>query len=211
VLALPVNTEIATSKATARVVNDDGGVEVAFSGQAPTQSTLPLREGVSSLTSYTKVDGRWQSTLNEINLLAAGSASFPRDVHLKLGTGAGLTTSARCSRAGALRLDVATTDDHPRWVTNWVTTAARTSATRTDAQRQIPARSRAFSLVGAHHSPSGRRGRRFKSCHPDQPEGPLTSGNAATRGPFVLPWRTEIAAGGLSLWTSADLTAHLRT
>jgi hypothetical protein len=130
VLSLPVSTEIAqvrgrdgygfpkwvtdlevdidTATSTARVANDHGGLDVAFAAPTPPQARLRSGERVSSLTSYTRVDGRWQSTLNQTNLLAAGSTSLPRGVRLELDEGrmADDIRSLRPSRT--LRLDVAT-------------------------------------------------------------------------------------------------------
>ena len=130
VFSLPVNTEIAqvrghdgygfpkwvteldvdinTSTSTARVANDAGGLDVAFSAPTPAQSAFRSGERVSSLTSYTEVDGRWQSTLNQTNILAAGSATLPRGVELELGEGR-MSDDIRALRPmRTLRLDVAT-------------------------------------------------------------------------------------------------------
>ncbi|CAM3048360.1 acetoacetate decarboxylase family protein [Skermania piniformis] len=109
VLSLPVNTEIAqvrghdgygfpkwvteldvdidAERATARVANDAGGTDIAFSAPTPKQTTYPSGERVSSLTSYTQVDGKWQATLNQTNAMASGTRMFPREVDLQLGSG----------------------------------------------------------------------------------------------------------------------------
>jgi hypothetical protein len=109
VLSLPVNTEIAQvrghdgygfpkwvtdldvaideSRTTARIANADGGVDVAFSAPTPKQKRFISGEKVSTLTSYTKRDGAWHSTLNQTNVLAGGTSMFPRGVDLTVGEG----------------------------------------------------------------------------------------------------------------------------
>lgn len=109
VLSLPVNTEIAqvrghdgygfpkwvteldvdidASRTTARVANADGGVDVALSARTPRQKSHAAGERVSSLTSYTRREGSWFATLNQTNVLADGTALFPRGVDLTLGEG----------------------------------------------------------------------------------------------------------------------------
>ncbi|SEC85476.1 acetoacetate decarboxylase family protein [Rhodococcus koreensis] len=109
VLSLPVNTDIAQvrgrhgygfpkwvteldvniddRRTTARIANADGGVDLAFSAPTPTQKRTRSGEKVSTLTSYTKVDDAWYSTLNQTNVLASGTSMFPRGVDLTVGTG----------------------------------------------------------------------------------------------------------------------------
>lgn len=109
VLSLPVNTEIAQARghdgygfpkwvteldvdidpdqATARVANDAGGTDVALSVATPEQTSYLSGQRVSSLVSYTTVDGKWQETLSQTNTLASGTRLFPRNVDLQLGTG----------------------------------------------------------------------------------------------------------------------------
>lgn len=130
VFSLPVNTDIAqvrghdgygfpkwvteldvdidTSTSTARVANATGGVDVAFSAPTPAQTTFRSGERVSSLTSYTELGGRWQSTLNQTNILAAGSATLPRGVELQLGEGRMSDAIRALEPMRTLRLDVAT-------------------------------------------------------------------------------------------------------
>lgn len=130
VFSLPVNTEIAqvrghdgygfpkwvteldvdinASTSAARVANDTGGVDVAFSAPTPAQAGFRSGERVSSLTSYTKVGDRWQSTLNQTNVLAAGSSSLPRGVELELGEGRMSDDIRSLATMRTLRLDVAT-------------------------------------------------------------------------------------------------------
>lgn len=109
VLALPVNTDIAQVRGhdgygfpkwltaldvsidrqhtIARIANADGGVDVAFSGATPKQKSFPSGRRVSTLTSYTERDGAWLSTLNQTNVLAGGTARFPRGLRLEIGQG----------------------------------------------------------------------------------------------------------------------------
>ncbi len=109
VLSLPVNTEIAqvrghdgygfpkwvteidvdidANRTTARVANDDGGTDLSLSVATPTQTTYPSGEHVSTLTSYTSINGAWHSTLSQTNVLATGSARFPRNLDLQVGRG----------------------------------------------------------------------------------------------------------------------------
>ncbi|GAA3155791.1 acetoacetate decarboxylase family protein [Rhodococcus erythropolis] len=109
VLALPVNTEIAQvrghdgygfpkwvtdldvgidqARTTARISNADGGVDIAFSAPTPKQKTFETGKKVSTLTSYTRRNGAWLSTLNQTNILASGTSLFPGGVDLTLGNG----------------------------------------------------------------------------------------------------------------------------
>ncbi|MGK8491620.1 acetoacetate decarboxylase family protein [Nocardia asiatica] len=109
VLALPVNSDIAQvrghdgygfpkwvtnidvdidqERATARVGNDEGGTDLAFSARTPRQAAHASGDRVSSLTSYTTINGAWHSTLSQTNVLAAGTARLPRGVDLRLGAG----------------------------------------------------------------------------------------------------------------------------
>ncbi|MET8695397.1 acetoacetate decarboxylase family protein [Streptomyces bauhiniae] len=109
VLSLPVSTEIAqvrghdgygfpkwvtgldvdidAHRTTARVANDAGGVDLAFSAPTPTQNSFPSGKRVASLTSYTSIDGAWHSTLSQTNVLSAGTALVPRDLQLTVGEG----------------------------------------------------------------------------------------------------------------------------
>ncbi len=130
VFALPVNTEIAqvrghdgygfpkwvtdldvditASRASARVANADGGVDVALSARTPRQTQHPSGTRVSTLTSYTRRDQAWFSTVNETNVLASGTSLFPRGVDLTLGAGR-MSDDLRSLRPiRAIRFDVST-------------------------------------------------------------------------------------------------------
>lgn len=109
VLSLPVNTEIAqvrghdgygfpkwvtdidvdidTGRTTARVANGDGGTDIALDVPTPKQKQVPSGTSVSTLTSYTELNGGWNATLSQTNNLALGSRLLPRDVSLELGSG----------------------------------------------------------------------------------------------------------------------------
>ncbi|MGA5319202.1 acetoacetate decarboxylase family protein [Streptomyces seoulensis] len=109
VLSLPVSTDIAqvrghdgygfpkwvtgldvdidAHRTTARVANDTGGVDLALSASTPAQNSFPSGRRVSSLTSYTAIDGAWHSTLSQTNVLSAGTALLPRDLQLTVGQG----------------------------------------------------------------------------------------------------------------------------
>lgn len=130
VLSLPVNTEIAqvrghdgygfpkwvaeldvdiTAEGTsARVANADGGVDVAFSARTPRQKRHASGAKVSTLTSYTRRDGAWFSTLNQTNLLASGTTLFPRGFDLTIGRGRMSDDLRSLKPIRALQLDVNT-------------------------------------------------------------------------------------------------------
>ncbi|MFE9458257.1 acetoacetate decarboxylase family protein [Streptomyces californicus] len=74
-------------RTTARVANDDGGVDLALSAPTPAQRAYRSGERVGSLTSYTTIDGAWHSTLNQTNVLNAGTTRTTRGIALHLGEG----------------------------------------------------------------------------------------------------------------------------
>ncbi|TSE01098.1 acetoacetate decarboxylase [Skermania sp. ID1734] len=109
VLSLPVNTEIAqvrghdgygfpkwvtdidveidANRTTARVANDAGGTDISLSVPTPGQKKHPSGQRVSTMTSYTTIDGAWHSTTSQINALSTGTALLPRNLDLQLGQG----------------------------------------------------------------------------------------------------------------------------
>ncbi|MGW7718171.1 acetoacetate decarboxylase family protein [Streptomyces chartreusis] len=109
VLALPVSTEIAqvrghdgygfpkwvtgldvdidNHRTTARVANDSGGVDLSLLANTPAQRAYVSGERVGSLTSYTTIDGAWHSTLNQTNVLSAGTTRSTSGITLQLGEG----------------------------------------------------------------------------------------------------------------------------
>lgn len=130
VLSLPVNTDIAqvrghdgygfpkwvteldvdidNRRTAARVANDAGETDVAFSAPTPSQTRYASGERVSSLTSYTSINGGWHSTLSQTNALSAGSTVFPRDMDLQLGQGRMTDDLRSLTPIRTLRLDVIT-------------------------------------------------------------------------------------------------------
>ncbi|OHV02504.1 acetoacetate decarboxylase family protein [Mycobacterium talmoniae] len=130
VLSLPVSTQIAqvrghdgygfpkwvtgldvdidARRATARVANDAGGTDLALSAPTPAQTRYATGERVSSLTSYTTIDGAWHATLSQTNLLSTGSARFPRKIDLRIGQGRMADDLRSLQPIRTVQLDVAT-------------------------------------------------------------------------------------------------------
>ncbi|MFL1430694.1 MULTISPECIES: acetoacetate decarboxylase family protein [unclassified Nocardiopsis] len=130
VLSLPVNTDIAqvrghdgygfpkwvtgldvdidTRRTTARVANDSGGEDLTLSAPTPAQSLYRSGENVSTLTSYTAIDGDWHSTMNQTNVLATGSTGSPRGLSLKTGGGRMTDDLRSLDPIRTVRLDVTT-------------------------------------------------------------------------------------------------------
>ncbi len=130
VLSLPVNSEIAQvrghdgygfpkwvtgldvsidhHRTTARVAGDSGGVDLALLADTPAQKAHPSGERVGSLTSYTTINGAWHSTLNQTNVLNAGTTRGTKGVTLQLGQGR-MSDDLRSLRPKrAIRFDVMT-------------------------------------------------------------------------------------------------------
>jgi hypothetical protein len=91
-----------------RVANDAGETDLALSAPTPEQNRHPSGERVSTLTSYTTINGAWHSTLSQTNALAAGTASFPRNVDLRLGQGRLSDDLRSLKPIRTVRLDVIT-------------------------------------------------------------------------------------------------------
>ena len=130
VLSLPVNTEIAQVRghdgygfpkwvtdidvdiddrhSTARVANDSGGTDIALSVATPEQKRVASGSSVSTLTSYTELNGGWNQTLSQTNNLALGSNLLPRDVGLEIGSGRLSDDIRSLKPKRPLRLDVFT-------------------------------------------------------------------------------------------------------
>ncbi|MER5689849.1 acetoacetate decarboxylase family protein [Streptomyces sp. NPDC002205] len=109
VLSLPVNTDIAQvrghdgygfpkwvtgldvdindHRTSASVANDAGGVDLSLLANTPSQKAYVSGERVSSLTSYTTINGAWHSTLNQTNVLNAGTTRSTSGITLHLGEG----------------------------------------------------------------------------------------------------------------------------
>lgn len=130
VLSLPVNTDIAQvrghdgygfpkwvtdidvdideRRTSARVFNDEGGIDIALDVATPKQKQTPSGTSVSTLTSYTELNGGWNATLSQTNNLVSGGRLLPRGASLELGTGR-LSDDVRSLKPiKALRFDVAT-------------------------------------------------------------------------------------------------------
>ncbi|MFI9374410.1 acetoacetate decarboxylase family protein [Streptomyces parvulus] len=82
-----LDVDINDLRTTARVANDAGGVDLSLLANTPPQKAYPSGQRVGSLTSYTKINGGWHSTLNQTNVLNAGTTRSTRDVKLQLGEG----------------------------------------------------------------------------------------------------------------------------
>lgn len=130
VLSLPVNTDIAqvrghdgygfpkwvtdldvgidSRRATARVANDSGGDDLTFSAATPAQTAHRSGENVSTLTSYTTIDGAWHSTLDQTNVLSTGSTGSPPDLVLKAGSGRMTEDLRSLAPIRTVRIDVTT-------------------------------------------------------------------------------------------------------
>ncbi|MEU1199691.1 acetoacetate decarboxylase family protein [Streptomyces sp. NPDC005813] len=109
VLSLPVSTEIAqvrghdgygfpkwvtaldvdidSARTAAHVANNAGGTDLSLLATTPAQTAYPSGKRVSSLTSYTSIDGAWHSTLSQTNVLSAGTTRTARGVALQVGEG----------------------------------------------------------------------------------------------------------------------------
>ncbi|MEV0033911.1 acetoacetate decarboxylase family protein [Nocardia sp. NPDC050793] len=103
-----IGVDIDDTRAAARVANADGGMDVSFSARTPRQAALASGEQVSSLTSYTTINGAWHSTLSQTNVLAAGAARLPRGIDLRLGTGRVADDIRSLRPIGTIQLDVVT-------------------------------------------------------------------------------------------------------
>ncbi|MBB3665256.1 hypothetical protein FB384_004209 [Prauserella sediminis] len=83
----PIDVDITDARVSSRVANDTGGTDLELSAPTPSQKQHRTLERVSSLTSYTQIEGNWHSTLNQTHVLATGRKSLPRDIKLRLGQG----------------------------------------------------------------------------------------------------------------------------
>lgn len=103
-----VDVDIDADRTIARVSNDEGETDLSLSVATPTQAAHPTGEHVSSLTSYTTIDGAWHSTLSQINVLSTGTARLPRDVDFRIGHGRMAEDLRSLDPIRTLRLDVMT-------------------------------------------------------------------------------------------------------
>lgn len=130
VLSLPVNTDIAQVRgaeayglpkwvtdidiqidekhAVAQVANDKGGIDLSFAAVTPKQNAFQSGKNVSSLTTYTQLQGAWHEVISQTNVLRSGRQLFPHNVQLRLGQGR-LSDDLRSLHVGKLlSLDVST-------------------------------------------------------------------------------------------------------
>jgi hypothetical protein len=82
-----LDVDINASRTAARVANDTGVTDLALSVATPAQTAHPTGERVSTLTSYTSINGAWHSTLSQTDVLSAGNVRFPRNIDLQVGQG----------------------------------------------------------------------------------------------------------------------------
>ncbi|MGW0819256.1 acetoacetate decarboxylase family protein [Streptomyces viridiviolaceus] len=82
-----LDVDINHHRTTARVANDAGGVDLSLLANTPAQRAYVSGERVGSLTSYTTINGAWHSTLNQTNVLNAGTTRSTSGVALQLGEG----------------------------------------------------------------------------------------------------------------------------
>ncbi|GAA3014494.1 acetoacetate decarboxylase family protein [Streptomyces drozdowiczii] len=75
------------TRTTARVADASGGTDLSLDADTPAQKSYPSGERVGSLTSYTTIGGAWHSTLNQTNVLSAGTTRSARGITLRLGEG----------------------------------------------------------------------------------------------------------------------------
>ena len=103
-----LDVEIDTQRTTARVFNAHGGTDLALSVATPRQVAHASGERVSSLTSYTMVDGDWRSTFSQTHAWASGTKRFPRCIELELGSGRMSDDLRLLAPIRAIQLDVTT-------------------------------------------------------------------------------------------------------
>lgn len=82
-----LDVDIDRTRTTARVADASGGTDLSLTADTPAQKAYPSGERVGSLTSYTTIDGAWHSTLNQTNVLSAGTTRSARGIDLRLGEG----------------------------------------------------------------------------------------------------------------------------
>ncbi|MFF2084001.1 acetoacetate decarboxylase family protein [Nocardia sp. NPDC058176] len=103
-----LDVEIDATGTTARAANDDGEADLTLSAPTPSVKRYASGERVSTLTSYTTIDGAWHATQTQINMLAGGSSSLPRGVDLQLGRGRLSDDVRSLGPIKTVRLDVIT-------------------------------------------------------------------------------------------------------
>ncbi|MEJ6550328.1 acetoacetate decarboxylase family protein [Corynebacterium sp. USCH3] len=82
-----IDVDIDENRVAAQVLNDNGGNDLSLNAPTPRQRRYRSGEHVGSLTSYTRIDGNWHSTLTQTNMLSGGVTTLPRGIDLTLGAG----------------------------------------------------------------------------------------------------------------------------
>lgn len=103
-----VDVEIDAAGTSARVANDVGETDIALSVATPAQSAHASGDHVTTLTSYTTINGAWHSTVSQTNVLTAGTTRFPRGVDLELGRGRMSDDVRSLNPLRTIQLDVVT-------------------------------------------------------------------------------------------------------
>lgn len=103
-----IDVDIDARHVSARVANDTGSTDISLTTRTPNQTKYTGGQRVSSLTSYTTIDGAWHSTLSQTNTLAAGSTLFPRDAELHISEGRLADDLRSLKPITTVRLDVTT-------------------------------------------------------------------------------------------------------
>lgn len=103
-----IDVDIDVHSVTGRIANETGGTDLALTVRTPRQAGHRTGEKVSSLTSYTTINGAWHSTLSQTNALKIGGTSFPRDLSLQLGQGLMSDDLRSLKPLRTIRLDVGT-------------------------------------------------------------------------------------------------------
>ncbi len=103
-----IDVDITPATTHGHVTNDDGGLDLDLTAATPTQKTHRSGTAVSTLTSYTHVNGGWHATFNQTNALASGSQYLPRGIDLRLGSGRLSDDVRSLSPVRNLALDVMT-------------------------------------------------------------------------------------------------------
>lgn len=82
-----VDLDINSSMTHADVLNDAGEKDIELSVATPKLKTFRSGDHVTTLHSITTVDGSWNETLSQSNVMSLGTAMMPKDVKLTLGKG----------------------------------------------------------------------------------------------------------------------------
>ena len=103
-----IDVEIDAHRTRARVTDAKGNTDLALSVATPAQAKYPTGQRVSSLTSYTTINGVWHSSFSQTNVLSAGSVRFPRNLDLQIGQGRMADDLRSLKPVKTIQLDVVT-------------------------------------------------------------------------------------------------------